>query len=466
MSFRIAYARLDQADALRHIERAAQELFRGHPAWPSYAASPMDAQVLVEAIGAGHVWVALDEAGNAVGFVGVAIEDGEVGIAEIDVLPSHGRRGIGATLLEHACAWAAESGYPSVVLGTLSDVPWNAPFYARHGFEVVDPKQYTPALAEHHAHDRERGFPMHLRVFMRRRLRISPEGWTRWPAPAKLNLFLRITGRRADGYHELQTVFRLLDWGDELRLRVRADGAIRRLADVPGVPERDDLVVRAARLLREHTGTTQGADIEVEKRIPMGGGLGGGSSDAATVLVALNHQWRCGLGEDALAELGRQLGADVPVFVRGRSAWAEGVGERLTPLVLPRRYYVVLDPHEHVPTAALFQAPELTRNAPRATISSFVSGETTENAFAPVVRERHPRVAAALDWLGQHGPAKLSGSGGCVFLELRSREQAQAIADRCPAAFTAHVATGVAVSPLHEALGRHDGGPNQPATAG
>lgn len=462
MNCTIVPASFDQADALRDIERAAQELFRGHPAWPSYAAVPIDAQSLIEAIAAGHVWVALDEVGNAVGFVGVAVEDGEVGIAEIDVLPSHGRRGIGAALLEHACAWAAESGYPSMVLGTLSDVPWNAPFYARHGFEMIDPRQYTPALAEHHARERERGFPMHLRVFMRRRLQASAEGWTRWPAPAKLNLFLRITGRRADGYHELQTVFRLLDWGDELRLRVRADGVIRRLTNLPGVPERDDMVVRAAQLLRECTGSTLGADIAVDKRIPMGGGLGGGSSDAATVLVALNHLWRCGLGEDALAELGRQLGADVPVFVRGRSAWAEGVGERLMPLALPRRHYVLLDPQEHVPTAALFQAPELTRNAPRATISSFVSGETTENAFTPVVRERHPRVAAALDWLGRHGAARLSGSGGCVFLELRSREQAQAIADRCPAAFTAHVATGVAVSPLHETLGRHAGGSDRP----
>jgi len=462
MSFSIVPARLDQADTLCDIERAAQELFRGHPAWPSYAAATMDAQALAEAIGAGRVWVALDEDGCAVGFVGVAIEDGEVGIAEIDVLPSHGRRGIGAALLEHACMWAAESGYPSVVLGTLSDVPWNAPFYARHGFEPIAPRDYTPALVEHAESDRERGFPMHLRVFMRRRLQPSPAGWTRWPAPAKLNLFLRITGRRDDGYHELQTVFRLLDWGDELRLRVRADGAIRRLTDVPGVLAESDLMVRAARLLQEHAGSALGAEIELDKRIPMGGGLGGGSSDAATVLVALNQLWRCGLDEDTLAELGRQLGADVPVFVRGRSAWAEGVGERLTPLALPRRHYVVLDPHAHVPTAALFQAPELTRNAPPATISSFVSGETTENAFTPVVRERHPGVAAALDWLGRHGAARLSGSGGCVFLELRTLEQAQAIAAHCPPEFTAHVATGVAVSPLLEALGRHEGGPHRP----
>ena len=455
MSCTIVPARPDQADTLRDIERAAQELFRGHPAWPSYAATPMDARALAEAIGAGHVWMAQDEDGRAVGFVGVAIEDGEVGIAEIDVLPSHGRRGIGAALLEHACAWAAESGYPSAVLGTLSDVPWNAPFYARHGFGVIDPEHYTPALAAHAAHDRERGFPTQLRVYMRRHLQASSDGWTRWPAPAKLNLFLRITGRRADGYHELQTVFRLLAWGDELRLRVRVDGGIRRVTDVPGVPAESDLVVRAARLLQERAGSALGAEIEVEKRIPMGGGLGGGSSDAATVLVALNHLWRCGLGEDALAELGRQLGADVPVFVRGRSAWAEGVGERLTPLTLPRRHYVVLDPREHVPTAALFQAPELTRNAPPATISSFVSDETAENAFTPVVRARHPRVAAALDWLGRHGAARLSGSGGCVFLEAATREQAEAVAAQCPGGFGAHVADGVNRSPLLAALDRH-----------
>ena len=181
---------------------------------------------------------------------------------------------------------------------------------------------------------------------------------------------------------------------------------------------------------------------QIDKRIPMGGGLGGGSSDAATVLVALNHLWGAGLDEDALADLGRQLGADVPVFVRGRSAWAEGVGERLTPMALPGRAYVVLDPHESVPTAALFQAPELTRNAPRATISSFVSGETAENAFEPVVRARHPRVAAALEWLGGFGRARLSGSGGCVFLETSSTVRALAVARQCPADFTAHVATG------------------------
>jgi 4-diphosphocytidyl-2-C-methyl-D-erythritol kinase len=250
-------------------------------------------------------------------------------------------------------------------------------------------------------------------------------------------------------------VFRLLDWGDEIRLRTRNDGSISRISQLPGVDGDNDLVVRAARLLQRCTGSLMGVDIAVEKRIPMGGGLGGGSSDAATVLVALNHLWKLELSEDVLAGLGRELGADVPVFVRGRSAWAEGIGEQLTPLPMPRRHYVVVDPHENVPTAALFQASELTRNAPRATISSFASGETTENAFAPVVRARHPRVAAALDWLDGFGQARLSGSGGCVFLEAKSFGRAMAIARQCPTTFTARVAAGVDVSPLQVALARH-----------
>ncbi|MEO8779904.1 MAG: 4-(cytidine 5'-diphospho)-2-C-methyl-D-erythritol kinase, partial [Rhodanobacter sp.] len=246
-------------------------------------------------------------------------------------------------------------------------------------------------------------------------------------------------------------------WGDEIRLRVRDDGDIRRLSETPGVSAEHDLVIRAARLLQPQGGA--GVDITVEKRIPMGGGLGGGSSDAATVLVALNHLWGLDLGLDALAELGHQLGADVPVFVRGRSAWAEGVGEKLTPLTLPRRYHVVLDPHESVSTAALFQAAELTRNAPRATISSFVSGEAAENVFTAVVRARHPQVAAALDWLAGFDKARLSGSGGCVFLETKSLDRAVAIARRCPTAFSAHVAAGVDVSPLNQSLARHRGEP-------
>ena len=455
MNVHIDRAQPGHVAALCAIERKAVQLFRGHPAWPAYAAVSMPVELLRQAVERGLVWVAPDEAGDPLGFIWLDEEpgDGAIGVAEIDVLPGHGRRGIGAALLEHACNWAREAGYRRVDLGTLADVPWNAPFYARHGFAVVD--KNAPAFAHARQRDREHGFPDDLRVFMSRPLAPPARGeWSAWPAPAKLNLFLRITGRRADGYHELQTVFRLLDWGDEVRLRVRDDGEVKRLNGARGVAESDDLVVRAACLLQQHAGCALGADLAVDKRIPMGGGLGGGSSDAATVLVALNHLWRLDLDEDSLAALGGQLGADVPVFVRGRSAWAEGVGERLSPIHLPRRHYVVLDPREQVPTAALFQAPELTRNAPRATISSFVSGATVENAFEPVVRARYPRVAAALAWLGGFGTARLSGTGGCVFLELRSLARAHAIAERCPATFRVHVASGMDVSPLHQALAR------------
>jgi 4-diphosphocytidyl-2-C-methyl-D-erythritol kinase len=454
--FRIERARPEHVSRLCAIERAAIELFRGHPAWRSYAAMPIPPALLDAAIARGLVWVALADTGELIGFVWLDTEltDGAIGIAELDVLPAFGQRGIGAALLEQACDWARMAGYRRVDLGTVADVPWNAPFYAKHGFLLVD--KDDPGMALARQRDRENGFPQALRVLMSRPLpALRPGEWSAWPAPAKLNLFLRIMGRRADGYHELQTVFRLLDWGDEVRLRVRADGLVARTNELPGVPVEADLLLRAARLLQAHSGVQTGADIEIDKRIPMGGGLGGGSSDAATVLVALNDLWGTRLDEDTLAELGRQLGADVPVFVRGRSAWAEGVGERLTPLVLPQCWYVVVDPHEQVPTGALFQAPELTRNAPRATISSFVSGETAGNAFEPVVRARHPRVAAALDWLGGFGRARLSGSGGCVFLETTSHGRAQKVARQCPPGFTAQVAAGVDPSPLRQARARH-----------
>ncbi|MBS0590299.1 MAG: 4-(cytidine 5'-diphospho)-2-C-methyl-D-erythritol kinase [Proteobacteria bacterium] len=277
------------------------------------------------------------------------------------------------------------------------------------------------------------------------------DAWTTWPAPAKLNLFLHIVGRRHDGYHLLQTVFQLLDWGDTLRLRVRDDRQIERVNSVPGVESGQDLCVRAARALAAHTGTDYGVDIELEKRIPMGGGLGGGSSDAASVLVALNELWQTRLTVAALADLGLSLGADVPVFVRGHTAWAEGVGEELTPLALPERHYVILDPHAMVPTATLFQAPELTRNCPPATIESFLSGMWTDNVFTPVVRARHGRVAAALDWLGRYGEARLSGSGGCVFLAAESCAEADAIVSACPPDFSAYRARGVNRSPLQDA---------------
>jgi 4-diphosphocytidyl-2-C-methyl-D-erythritol kinase len=278
------------------------------------------------------------------------------------------------------------------------------------------------------------------------------DAWSQWPAPAKLNLFLHIVGRRADGYHLLQTVFQLLDWGDSVRLRRRDDGVVSRVPPLPGIPAESDLTMRAAHALRERAGVSAGADIAVEKRIPMGAGLGGGSSDAATVLVALNKIWGAGMSSNALAEIGLGLGADVPVFVHGYSAWAEGVGETLTPVQLPPRVYVILDPRVHVSTAVLFQATELTRNSPRMTISDFLTGTCTANAFAPVVRMRYPQAAAAMDWLAQYGEARLSGSGGCVFAAMDSAEAAEAVVRDCPPEFAAYRAQGVNRSPLLDAL--------------
>ncbi len=280
------------------------------------------------------------------------------------------------------------------------------------------------------------------------------EVWTSWPAPAKLNLFLHIVGRRTDGYHLLQTVFQLLDWGDTVRLRVRADGEIARVNDVPGVPPESDLCLRAAHALRGHGGGRLGVDIALDKRVPLGGGLGGGSSDAATVLVALNDLWSSGLSPDQLADIALDLGADVPVFVRGYSAWAEGVGEKLTPISLRPQHYVIVDPGVSVATSALFQAPELTRNSPPLTISDYLSGSGagTTNAFTPVVRAGYPPLAAAIDWLDQFGQARLTGSGGCVFVGVESAERADEIAKQCPVQFTVYRARGVDRSPLLDAL--------------
>ena len=278
-------------------------------------------------------------------------------------------------------------------------------------------------------------------------------GWSVWPAPAKLNLFLHITGRRADGYHQLQTVFRLLDWGDRIRLRPRADGQIVRHGEsAPGVAEADDLTVRAANLLQSSVKCSQGADIIVEKHIPAGGGFGGGSSDAATVLLALDALWQVGAGIDRLAALGHQLGADVPVFVLGENAWAEGVGERLTPLQLAPAWYVLVDPGVHVPTGELFQAAELTRDAAPATISDFVSGALPGNAFEPVLRRREPAIEATFAALAQIGRPRLTGTGGGCFVEFGDRASAQAGLAMLPPDLRAWIAPGAARSPLHVAL--------------
>lgn len=282
------------------------------------------------------------------------------------------------------------------------------------------------------------------------------EDWSEWPAPAKLNLFLRVTGRRADGYHRLQTVFQLLDWGDTIRLRVRADGVIARIASINGVAEDADLAVRAARALQTCSGTSLGCEIEVIKRIPVGGGFGGGSSDAATVLVALNRLWKAGLDMDELAALGLALGADVPVFVRGENAWAEGIGEELRPLVLPPAWYLIVDPGVHVPTADLFQAADLTREAPPVTILDFVGGvppgSNLGNAFEPLLRRQEPAIGAALDALSAFGLARVTGSGGGCFVVFADRDSAQAALQALPPGLRAWIAQGAPRSPLLDRL--------------
>jgi len=275
-----------------------------------------------------------------------------------------------------------------------------------------------------------------------------------WPAPAKLNLMLHIVGRRADGYHELQTVFRLVDLCDRIEIEVRDDGVISRPAGPVGVTEADDLTVRAARALQAATGTRLGAEITIKKSIPAGGGLGGGSSDAATILVALNQMWRTGLTLAEIAAIGAMLGADVPVFVAGRSAWAEGIGERLTPVTLPAgAWYLIIFPGVSVPTAAVFQAAELTRNSPPTTMRGFLESGGRNDCEA-VVRAHFPAVGEALDWLGRHATARLTGTGSCVFAEFARAADAERVAARVPDAWRAYVARGLDSSPLLEELGR------------
>ena len=274
-----------------------------------------------------------------------------------------------------------------------------------------------------------------------------------WPAPAKLNLFLHVVGRREDGYHLLQTVFTLIDRCDRIRLRVRNDGRVERVNIVPGVAPDKDLAVRAALLLKEASGTPQGADIELEKVIPMGGGLGGGSSDAATVLMALDRLWGTGFGPDALAELARPLGADVPYFLCGRPAWAEGVGDQLTPLAIEPRWYLVLVPPVGVPTPEIFAAPELTRNTEALKMEDFSArpqGSIISNDLERVVTARYPVVEAHLEWLRSRAAgARMTGSGACVFAEFEQREDAEAVASQLPATMKGFVAQGLMEHPLH-----------------
>ncbi len=269
-----------------------------------------------------------------------------------------------------------------------------------------------------------------------------------WPAPAKLNLFLHVTGRRADGYHDLQTLFQFLDYGDRLGFEPEAAGVIRRLAGNEAVPAADDLVLRAAQALAQAAGCHQGVAIRIDKRLPAGGGLGGGSSDAATTLVALNHLWGLGMSARDLADIGLGLGADVPVFVHGQAAWAEGVGERLTPVEgLDEPCYLVVQPALNVSTAEIFSDPGLTRDTPRITIADFLSGEG-RNDLEPVVVRRHPGVGAALAWLSRHAPARVTGSGACVFAPFADAARARAVLRALPPPWTGFVARGCNRSPL------------------
>lgn len=277
------------------------------------------------------------------------------------------------------------------------------------------------------------------------------------PAPAKLNLFLHITGRRADGYHDLQTVFQLLDHGDILDFESVAGPEIKLTPALPGVPDEDNLIVRAARLLQANTGCRQGAHIRLNKQLPLGGGIGGGSSDAATTLLALNRLWQLDLPLTTLATLGLQLGADVPVFVHGHSAWAEGVGERLEPIALGPRNYLILVPPCSVSTARIFSHEALTRNSSPITIAAFPR-EGGRNDCEPVVRKLYPEVDFALEWLSRLGPSlttkpRLTGTGACVFASFATRAEAESVAEQLPAGYRGFVARGVDVSPAHIALG-------------
>ena len=274
-----------------------------------------------------------------------------------------------------------------------------------------------------------------------------------WPAPAKLNLFLHVTGRRADGYHDIQTLFQLLDWGDRLSIELRRDGRIRRVTEHAGYAEHEDLAIRAAGLLKEHSGCGLGAAIGIEKNIPAGAGLGGGSSDAATVLLVLNRLWDCGLSIDELAQLGLTLGADVPVFVRGRSAWGEGVGQQLQPVELGTRHYVLVFPPLTISTREVFDDPGLVRDTVHLDPSlSDLSG--CRNDCEPVVLRRYPEMAGIMSDLAKFGAPRLTGTGSCVFLTAADKNAADGITSRLNYRYNVRAVTGVDHSPLPDRLSR------------
>lgn len=271
-----------------------------------------------------------------------------------------------------------------------------------------------------------------------------------WPAPAKINLFLHVVGKRHDGYHELQTIFQFLDYGDELFFELNDEGRIARDYDL-GFSEEHDLCLNAAKLIKEFVADSCGVTIKLTKRLPMGGGLGGGSSNAATVLIALNELWSAGLSREKLAQLGLQLGADVPVFVMGRAAWAEGVGEHLSPIELSEPWYIVLNPNINVSTAQIFSNKHLTLTPQMKKIRALEKGVINtfgENQLEPIVRAEYPDVDALIEWLSQHGKPRMSGSGGSVFMPLESQKQGLDLLANKPENSVGFVAKGLNVHPL------------------
>lgn len=272
-----------------------------------------------------------------------------------------------------------------------------------------------------------------------------PQSW--WPSPAKLNLFLHITGRNANGYHELQTLFQILDRGDRLAFEINDNSHIALADSLPGVPDEDNLVVKAARLLVKHTGTDKGVTIHIDKQLPMGGGIGGGSSNAATTLVALNNLWNCQLSDEELATIGLQLGADVPVFIHGKTVFAEGVGEKFAPATVPSAWYLIVNPGVHVSTPAVFGEPELPRQTPRLAWSAY-HYENTRNDCQEIVCKRYPEVAKLLQWLVHYAPSRMTGTGACVFATFSDQQEARDVLAKLPAHWTGFVAKGVAESPL------------------
>ncbi|WP_260259068.1 4-(cytidine 5'-diphospho)-2-C-methyl-D-erythritol kinase [Vibrio intestinalis] len=277
---------------------------------------------------------------------------------------------------------------------------------------------------------------------------------TNWPSPAKLNLFLYITGRREDGYHELQTLFQFVEHGDELTITANDSGEITLTPDIPGVALQDNLIWRAAKALQHHTNCQLGADISLNKVLPMGGGIGGGSSNAATVLVALNHLWQTHCSDDELAEIGLALGADVPVFVRGHAAFAEGVGEKIIAVEPSEQYYLVVRPNVSIATVDIFTHPDLTRNTPKRDITSLLNG-IYGNDCEKIVRMLYPEVDKQLSWLLQYAPSRLTGTGSCVFAEFSSENEAHRVLDKLPDTVSAFVAKGKNISPLHETLAKY-----------